>query len=183
MRFAVSLATLVLTFAVYAADPKTEAPKPRPGLRSEHIEWITEGKGKLTEAEVLSKLGSPDEICLVEQPRVIPDGKKTWLDVNRIEVDFVDGKASRIAGRFSPVSPAADLNEEVLRKLKAGMTAQEVEKLVGSAPGEKVKHKDEFLGIEADRHVWQKQRILSVVFEKGKVVGWEYKMGFNDKRK
>jgi outer membrane protein assembly factor BamE (lipoprotein component of BamABCDE complex) len=104
------------------------------------------------------------------------------LDVNRIEVDFVNGKATRIVGRFSPVSPAANLNEEVLRKLKAGMTAQEVEKLVGSSPGEKVKHKETLLG-DADRHVWHKQRFLSVTFEKGKVVRWDWEIGFNDKAK
>jgi hypothetical protein len=137
MRLVTSLvAVLLLSLNVHAADPQAPSPAPRPGLRSEHNNWLTDGRGKLTEADVFAKLGYPDEICLADPPFVIPDVRKTWLDVNRIEVDFESGKAIRITGRFSPVSPAADINEARLRAIKSGMTVAEVERAVGFAPTE-----------------------------------------------
>jgi hypothetical protein len=152
------------------------ASAPRPS--KEHNDWLVEGRGKLTEADVLAKLGHPDEICLAEPPFVIPDVKKIWQDINRIEIDFKDGKVTRIAGRFSPVSPAADLNEEVLHRFKSGMTVAEVEKVFPLAPLEKLNREDKSV-----RFVWHQERRLSATFDNGKVVGIEYVKGFRDRAK
>jgi len=179
MQLAVSLvAPVVLALSVQGQEPKTVAPPPRPGLRKEHIDWLVEGRGKLTEADVLAKLGLPDEICLAEPPFIIPDVKKIWQDINRIEIDFKDGKVTRIAGRFSPVSPAADLNEEVLRGIKSGITVAQVEQALPLAPLEKLNREDKPV-----RYVWHQERRLSATFDKGKVVGIEWKKGFRDKAK
>jgi hypothetical protein len=179
MRLAVSLvAPVVLALSVQGQEPKPVAPSPRPGLRQEHFDWIEKGRGKLTEADVLAKLGPPDEICLAEPPFIIPDVKKTWQDINRIEIDFKDGKATRIVGRFSPVSPAADLNEEVLRRIKSGMTVAQVERALLLAPREKLNRQDKSV-----RYVWHQERRLSATFDKGKVVGIESAKGFRDKAK
>ncbi len=179
MRRVVSLAVLlVLVLAIHGETPKADTPTPRPGLRPEHEEFLRKGLGKLTEADVFSKLGHPDEICLADPPFVIRDVRKTWLDVNRIEVDFEGGKAIRIVGRFSPVSPATDINEARLRAIKPGRTVAEVEKVVGIAPSEKLNRED-----KSERYIWHKERRLSAIFEDGKVVNLQWTKGFLDKAK
>jgi hypothetical protein len=169
---------LVLALAVHGDEPKTETPTLRPGLRQEHEEFLRKGVGKLTEAEVFAKLGHPDEICLADPPFVIPDVRKTWRDVNRMEVDFDGGKAMRIVGRFSPVSPAADINETVLRTIKPGMTVDQVEQAVGFAPTEKRNRDDKSV-----RYIWHRERRVSATFAKGKITGYEWTKGFRDKEK
>jgi hypothetical protein len=56
------------------------------------------------------------------------------------------------------------------------MTVAQVVEVVGIAPTEKLNREDKSV-----RHIWHRERRLSAIFEKGKVVGCQWKKGFQDK--
>src|ERR1700693_5247699 len=86
------------------AEPtKKEANAARPALTDEQKKWVSDGEGKLTEDDVIAKLGLPD---FVENPidpdstvNPVADIRMVWQDVSLIEVVFKDGTAKQISGR------------------------------------------------------------------------------------
>ena len=141
----------------------------RAALTDEIAKWVSDGEGKLTEADVLAKLGNPD---LIENP-IDPDSRTnpiadiamTWEDVCRIQIDFKGGKAKRISARFSPYLKSETATLEKFRKLKTGMEVFDVEQIlsVDDDRSEPVK------GL--DRREWGPKRVLKVFFKNGKVSG------------
>jgi len=168
MRFVISSIALAAFFLPgTAAEPKRSA-APRPAISHELAEWLKAGKGKLTEQDVFDKLGHPDEVQVADTTVVIADVDKIWTDSNEITVEFRNGKAVSISGRFSPASPSKRLNETILRRLKAGVTPEEVDKVLG--PGAVVSETGEKLV----QHHWFESESVRVGFKDGKVadVSW-----------
>jgi hypothetical protein len=144
----------------------------RAAVTEEISKWVSDGDGKLTEAEVLAKLGNPD---LIENP-IDPDSRTnpiadiamTWEDVCRIQIDFKGGKAKRISARFSPYLKSETATLANFCKLKTGMAVVDVEQIlsVDDDRSEPVK------GV--DRREWGPKRVLKVFFKNGKVSGTQW---------
>ncbi len=168
MRFVVPLIVAAALLASAGADEPKRGPVSRPAINHDLFERLKADKGKLTEQDVFDKLGHPDEVQVADTTVVIADVDKIWTDSNEITVEFRNGKAVSISGRFSPASPSKRLNETILRRLKAGVTPEEVDKVLG--PGAVVSETGEKLV----QHHWFESESVRVGFKDGKVadVSW-----------
>ena len=164
MRFVTPSIALAVLFLPGAADEPKPPPASRPAVSHDLFEWVKAGQGKLTERDVADKLGPPDEVVVADTVVVVAEVDKSWTNLNEITVDFRGGKAVRIAGSFSPAGPSKRLNEDVLRRLKAGMTPEEVDKVLG--PGAVVSEAAEKLV----RYRWFESEWVRVGFKGGRVV-------------
>lgn len=167
---------LVLTGSVLSFAPlqsaKPVADGSRPALTAELQQWVSEGRNKLTEDEVIARLGPPD---VVENP-IDPDSNRnpiadiamTWQDLSIIEIVFKDDRAKQISGRFSTHLKARKANLMNFRKLKTGASRFEIEQVLGVADAEVE------LAEGRTRHEWGAQRVLKVNFKDGKVTGTQW---------
>jgi hypothetical protein len=170
---------LVFAVGLLSGQPaKTEE-----GLRNpfQNEKWLLEQTlGKLTMDEVVKKLGPPDRFSLDREG--VADDPSTWLiweDVSRVVVDFSldDDKAHALNATFSPHIKAKQLTPENFRKLKPGMSENEIDKVIGGS---------KTIGIVTVEYVapkgtknaklrrveWTVSRRLSLRFDKdGKLVG------------
>jgi hypothetical protein len=156
-----------------AEPPKKKTDAVRSALAEETEKWVGDGRGKLTEDDVIAKLGLPD---FVENP-IDPDSASNpdadilmvWQDVSRIEVVFKGDKAKQISAQFSPHLKPEKVTLANFRKLKAGASPSDVEELLGKADSKAE------LAKGTTRCEWAAKRVLKVYFKGGKVtgVGWK----------
>jgi hypothetical protein len=150
----------------------------RPPFQAKNEAWLSEGVDKHTEQDVVEKLGNPDRVELGASP--LGGEERTyfiWEDRSRVEVDFSekDGKAVAIRGTFSPHVKAKRITQENFRKLKLGMTEEELGKILGgrAQPGTVVTVKKIAPDTEKNRDIrrveWTVARSLLAEFTKGKL--------------
>jgi hypothetical protein len=153
------LPALALSAALLAGAPPGDAPPPR--VTQENFDRIKEGKGKLTEAEVEALLGPAAEVRVLDECRL----EEVWVEEAVIRVEFKDGKAAQLVGRFSDRLRSATINRDVLKKLRRGMSEADVQKALGPA--------DEGSASEGGAvRVWRSARQITVQFTEGKVSGY-----------
>jgi hypothetical protein len=116
--------TWILPRNPQATPNRTESIEKSPGP-------LKEGKGKMTEAQVISLLGTPDHV------KGSADGtlKMIWEEINLIEVEGEKGVVTSLRGRFSASYASTNINLERFRKLRLGMPMRDVEKVVDSQGG------------------------------------------------
>jgi hypothetical protein len=115
-----------------AGQPAASA-SARPPLTRELVDWVSKGGGRLTRAEVVAKLGPPDEVALPDKTEKLnPDAELAlaWREATFIEVELKGGKATRIEGRFSPNLPRRRVNRDNFNKPQLGMSKADVTELL-----------------------------------------------------
>jgi hypothetical protein len=147
-----------------AGQPARAKPDRGPGkLTPGNFAKVKDGKGKLTEADVVAVLGPATRFA--KPGDVDVDLEMIWEEKARIRIKFKDGKASDFEGQFSEHLKSKAINLESFKKLKKGMSAKEVEKLIGpanefSSPGGGIQYR-----------TWEKFNLITVQFKEGKVSG------------
>jgi hypothetical protein len=177
-RFNLVVFVLATCFAAWclslanAQPAKKASGVARAALTAELQKWVNDSQGKLTEADVIAKLGDPD---FVENPidpdssvNPVADIAMVWQDISRIEVVFKDGKAKHITGRFSPHIKSENITLANFRKLKTGVDNFDVEQVLGMEDSRAEVTKG------TTRHEWAAKRILKINFKNGKATGTEW---------
>jgi hypothetical protein len=172
---------------LYWAAPSTGQPvsnKVAPsGITEENYKKIEASKGKWSQGDVIGLLGRPDRF------RIVGNGilEMVWEDVNRVSVEFIKGKAEFLWGQFSEKLPAKTVTLENFKKLRSGMTVEDVKNIMGAkfdkyqgamyvrgiAPFDDLTVRD-----GATLYVWQKLRCIRVQFQDGKVSGYTWTQWF-----
>jgi hypothetical protein len=128
---------LLLALSILLAGPFAPglADDPKGGVRStltaKNLKKIATGKGKLTEAEVVTLLGPASRVAVPANVDV--DLEMIWEEQALIRIKFKDGKASDLEGRFSESLWSKTINLQHFKKLKRGMTEKEAEQVLGPA--------------------------------------------------
>jgi hypothetical protein len=146
------------------------ASKPRPPLTKSVATWLQDGvtSGKLTEKEIVAKLGRPDRIE-VHLAQAYPETEFIYEDLNRIDVDLKKGKVVRVGGSFSATGGDKKLNLEALGRVKKDMREADVRKALGVGPVRSGDTKD--LGDGITRYTWKEEAVIRVSFQRGKYIG------------
>jgi len=107
-----------------------------------------------------------------------------WEDVSRIRVEFDKGKATFLWGQFAKQIPSKTLNLENFRKLREGLTVQEVKAILGPdfedysgttyIRGGVGPFDDLTVPMGKTFIVWQKVRRIMVQLSDGKVSGYTW---------
>lgn len=160
-----------LSFAT-AQPTQKQAIAARPALSAELQKWVNDSQGKLTEDEVIAKLGIPDFVTNPIDPdsntNPVADIAMVWQDVSLIEAVFKDGKAKQITGRFSPHLKSEKVTLLNFRKLKTGMDPFDVEQVLGMQDSKAELTKGTM------RYEWAVKRIFKINFKGGKATGCEW---------
>ncbi len=148
---------------------------------------VTQGQGRLTPAlgnqvvEGKDRLTDGDLLKLVPGPFTVetnPDGELvlTWEEVNRIHVEFSEGKVTSVSGTFSDAVASRTLTLANFKKVARGMSREEVGALLDRKPGARGQFSSHALpdeGEKRNRQVceWAQGRRLRVHVKGGKLVG------------
>jgi hypothetical protein len=132
-------------------------------LTADNFAKVKNGKGKLTEADVVAILGPANRFA--KRGDVDVDLEMIWEEKARIRIKFKDGKASDFEGQFSEHLKSKTINLESFKKLKKGMSEKEVEKVIGpanegSSPRTGITYR-----------TWEKFNLVKVQFKGGRVSG------------
>ncbi len=120
-------------------------------------------KQGMTKDQVVAVLGKPHRV----QQDIFPGGTDLlWEDHNGISVRYVDGKAVRIEGRFNKHLKSPVVNEANYAALNAGMTRDEVEKVLKGCPMNRSHSEGNVVDAE-----YVHFRLIRVQIADGKVVG------------
>jgi hypothetical protein len=120
--------------AVHGAD-ENESGSAKPAQSTvtlDNHKKIWAGKGVLTVAELLEMLGPAASIVKPNRLNTNEDMSMIWEDVSRIQIEFINGSAVRMEGMFSPHIQSETIHFENFKKLEAGMTAADIEEILGS---------------------------------------------------
>lgn len=148
---------------------KPDQTKSRVLLSAEDADWVKKGNGKLTEADVIARFGPADEMRSPEAPRVIGDAVVTtvadyvlvWRDRTLIRVKFIKDEAVEYSASFSDRLPHKKATRESFKKIKLGLSSNEVEQLLGTSDVE-----------TKEWWYWGGHRTLTVTIKSGKVSGY-----------
>jgi hypothetical protein len=155
-----------------ADDPKGKPEGARSRLTAGNVEKIKNGKGKMTEAEVVAILGPASRVAVPENVDV--ELEMIWEEKAQIRIKFKKGKASDLEGQFSEHLRSKTINLERFKKLKKGITEKEAEKVLGPAN----------VGSSPERGIryltWEKFNLVKVQFKGGKVSGHLQMRSLND---
>jgi hypothetical protein len=139
---------------------------------------VQDGKGKLTEQEVLKLVPGP---VTVERNTSGVEGDLvlSWEEVCRIRVEFTEGKVTSAIGTFANAVASRTLTLENFKKIAKGMSRGDVEKLLERRPGEKGSFSLKSLPDNSGRRTkavceWEQGRKIIAYIKDGKVVGSIY---------
>lgn len=136
-------------------DPKKDQPRPSSRISDANYRKLSRG---MSEAEVLAILGPVDRKAGRGQ------GVTGWIweDANRVRVEFKDGKVSNLEGHFDHRVRSRSVNEANFKKLKIGMSREEVDKILAGRPG---------LSYDGDKYTYEHRNAIEVQFKDGRVTG------------
>jgi hypothetical protein len=163
-----SLLAAWASFAGGQLADQSDLPGARPGVASVR-DWIAKGEGKLTEADVLARLGPADRVEIPLDPnakaRAPEEITMVWEEASWIGIIFWGPRARRVEGHFSAHVDTRTITLDHLRRLRPGMTRKAIEQMLG-APSE-----DRDMLKEFRRCDWVKGVELAAHFRYGKLVG------------
>ena len=147
-------------------------------VTEENYKKIEASKGKWSEEDVIGLLGRPDRFRM--QGKGILE--MVWEDVNRVRVEFIKGKAEFFWGEFSQKLPSKTVTLENFKKLRSGMTVEDVKKVFGAdfdkyqgamyVRGGVGPFDDLTVRENTTLYVWQKLMRITVQITSGKVSGY-----------
>jgi hypothetical protein len=144
-----------------AGDKPTPVKQRAAALAKADAEWVEKGDGKLTEADLVARLGPADE--LKSPGGAVADYAMVWRDRTMIRVKFEKDKVVEYSGSFSDRLPHKRVTPQSLKKLKQGMSESEVEEILSVREQR-----------EKDYHYWGDHRTLIVYVKDGKVAGYQW---------
>jgi hypothetical protein len=97
-----------------------------PRLTNEVVENVMNGRGKLSEQEVLKLV--PGQFTVARTANRERDHTLTWEEVTFIEVVFINGKVAATKAQFCDTVVSMKLTLDKFKQIKPGMTQAEVEK-------------------------------------------------------
>jgi hypothetical protein len=157
MRSLSSIALFLIATFSQGAEPK---------LTKEMGKKVVEGRGKLTEAEVLKMVPGTFK---AERTNGGTDLKLTWDEATSFRVDLVNGKVESITAEFNDTAVSKKLTIDKFKQIKIGMTQMELEQLLGGPNGSS-SFVDE-MKITRTKCSWSEGRRLFAFIKDGKVDG------------
>src|SRR4051812_47734985 len=131
MRRSTGAALVLLTAAplMLAQGGEPDLPGTRPALAGVRA-WIEPRTGKLSETEVLARLGPADRVERLGGPG---DGiAMTWEETAWIRIIFRTAKARRLDGHFAPQVSSKEVSLANFHKLRPNMTHKAAEQMLGA---------------------------------------------------
>lgn len=166
------LCPLVTVLAAVGTAAGQQPDPAQPRVTKELGKAITDGMGKLTEAEVIKLL--PCGYKVFPAGKAVADWKITCDEVTEFEVEFIDGKVYSASATFSPAAKTKRLTLENYRKLEEGVSKEDVEKLLG--PPNSTRQTTDSYKRKVTTCGWQQGHGVMVFVTGGKVSGggfWE----------
>ena len=160
--------------------------QPKPQRLEEWNRWVGAGSGKLTQAEVITKLGPPQAFALPDSedyPRKLDtkaDLMMVWREETFIEVELKEGRAIRVEGRINAALPRRKVTLENIQKLRLGMEEKDLFAVLGG-PGAAQEPARRVSEIKNTVWRWGGKNELWVLLEKGVVCTVEYRGATSEK--
>jgi hypothetical protein len=147
-----------------AGQPARAKPDRAPAkLTSGNFAKVKDGKGKWAEADVVALLGPATRFA--KPGDVDAELEMIWEERARIRGTFKGGKANDFEGWFSEHLKSNTINLANFKKLRKGMSAKEVEKVLGPA------NELSSPRVGTQYRTWEKFNLIKVQFKEGKVSG------------
>lgn len=151
----------------FGAQPDNKSPQktdiPPSRINEENFEKIKQGKGKLTERDVITLLGPP-----TGKGKPV-DGFTTliWEEKTHITATLEDGKTINLNADFLPQLKSKTITEDNLKKLKKGIKEAELKKSLGTQ-----NYEVQVVGEGTYTYSWGKVNTFEIQFRDGKVTGY-----------